>query len=466
MEVPCGRNDIMKILLISPFLAPDRKPTVYNIGLGYIAASLIEAGHDVSVLDIEGHRYSKPEVTKKIKEADCEVIGIGTIITGYSYVKWLIKTIRKVRPDVKLWVGNSIATTIPDLIMKDMDIDVVVKGEGEVTVKELAKVTEAGGDLENVNGIVLMKDGKPFHTQDRELIQDLDTIPFPAWHLFPQAVYSNNVSVKSIDLPHPTMYISTARGCPYHCTYCYHPFQNRKVRFHSAKRIVEEIKKVQEDFGIKSIIFADDLFITNRKRVHEFCDLVEKEGLKFSWIAAGRVNLVEEELLEHMKQAGCACLSFGIESGSQKILKNIKKQTTVEQGEKAIAMCKKVGILPLCSFMIGNVGETRATMRESVDFIKRNIDDTVSFFFTTPYPDTELYQYAMDHGMIKDEIKLFEAYGEQGSKILVNFTDMSDQELIDLRAEAEREIQRHYYKRHPLKLAKALGGRIGRSFKG
>jgi radical SAM superfamily enzyme YgiQ (UPF0313 family) len=237
------------------------------------------------------------------------------------------------------------------------------------------------------------------------------------------------------------------------------------VRFHSAERIIEEVKLVQEKFGIKGVFFADDLFITNKKRVHRFCDLVEKEGLKFSWSAAGRVNLVEEELLEHMKLAGCVGLGFGIESGSQKILDNIKKQTTVEQGGRAITMCKKVGIYPPTSFMIGNVGETRETVYESVNFIKKYVDETVFFFYTTPYPDTELYQYAKDKGMIKDEIELFEAYGEQGAKILVNFTDMTNQELTDLKAEAEWEIQKHYFMRHPVKLAKALGGKILRSFK-
>ena len=116
----------MKILLISPLLAPKRIPAVYNLGLGYIAASLLQDGHQVSVLDIEGYRYSSKEVIKRIRNADCEVIGIGTLITGYNYVKWLVKTVRKLKPNVKIWMGNSIASTIPNIILKDMDIDVVV----------------------------------------------------------------------------------------------------------------------------------------------------------------------------------------------------------------------------------------------------------------------------------------------------------------------------------------------------
>ncbi len=432
-----------------------RKPCAYNIGLGYIASSLIEDGHKVKVLDIEGYRYPKSRVIDLLRKTEFDAVGIGTLITGYKYVKWIIKKIKELKPQIPIWIGNSIASTIPELILDDIkEIDVVVIGEGENTIKELAKITEQHGDLSNIRGICFRKEGKIIRTPERELIEDIDRISFPAWDLFPQNIHMHN---KTGILPSPTAYIITARGCPYHCTYCYHPFQNQKIRFHSAKRIIEEIKLLISKYGIKSVLFADDLFVTNKKRVYEICDLLEQEKIKIQWMAAGRVNLVDKELLKRMQHAGCKIIGFGIESGSQQILDNIKKQATVEQAIRAIQLCQESGILPACSFMIGNIGETSRTVAQSVSFILNYVPHLAGFFITTPYPCTELYQYALEHGKIPNQIKLFESYGEQSDKLLVNFTEMSDGELLRLKKKAEGIIQKNYDRKHPIqKLTKIL----------
>ncbi len=435
--------------MISPLICPKREPSVYNIGLAYIASSLMQEGHLVSVLDIEGYRYTEDQVLDIIKRSDCDVIGIGTLITAYRYVKWLVKAIRSVKPDVSIWVGNSISSSIPEIILRDMDVDVVVIDEGEVTVKELAETITIGRDLHSVKGIVYKENGRIMCNENRELIKDLDTISYPAWGLFPQEIYMNK---RTGDLPTPTAYIVTTRGCPYQCTYCYHPFQNRKIRMHSAKRIVEEIKHLRERYGIKSFSFADDLFVVNKKRVFELCDLLHTEQINMQWMASARVNLVDEPLLLAMKKTGCIALGFGIESGSQKILDNIKKKATVEQARVAIQLCKKIGINPVCSYMIGNMGETRDTVFESVSFIKENTLEQGAFFFiTTPYPGTEVYEQAKESGKIKDEVALFESYGEQSDNLLVNLTDLSDEALLNLKREAENEIWRVYIKKYPLK---------------
>ena len=424
----------MKILLISPLLTPQRTPEVYNIGLGYIAASLLEDGHNVNVLDIQGHKYPPQKVIEEIKNTECDVIGIGTLITGYKYVEWLVREIRNLKPKVKIWIGNSVASPIPEIILNNMAIDVVVAGEGEITVKELAIATEKGEDLQKVKGIYFKQDGKIIKTPERELIPDIDAIPFPAWHLFPQEIY---LKTRTGFMPSPRAFVITTRGCPYRCTYCYHPFQNQRVRFHSAERIIEEVKLLKSRYQVKSILFGDDLFTVNKMRVYRICDLLEKERLNIKWMSSSRVDSIDEDMLKRMKSAGCLCLGFGIESGSQTILDNIKKQTTVEKSKRAIQLCKKVGIHPACSFMIGNVGETRETVLETVSFVKEiDLEPPIGFFFATPYPGTELYDYAEKEGKIPDEISLFESYGEQSEELLVNVTKMSDDDLINLRKEA------------------------------
>ena len=438
----------MKILLVSPIVAVNRTPAVYNIGLGYIASSLIQAGHDVSILDIEGHRYKQDEVLKIIKGKDYDIVGLGTLITGYKYTKWLVKEIRKIRPDIDIWMGNSIASTIPEMAITDMGVDIVVMGEGEETVKDLAKVTEEHGDISKVKGIVFKNGADIIRTPERPLIGDIDTLPFPAWEMFPQNIYMYAPTGR---LPLPTAYISTTRGCPYNCTYCYHPFQNKKVRTHSALRVVEEISILKRKYKVRGILFADDLFMVDKKRIHEICDLIEKKKLNIKWIASSRVNTLDEDVLRHMKYAGCISLCFGIESGSQKILNNIKKNATVGQAKDAIRLVKKSGIEPVCSYMIGNVGETRETVFETVSFIIKNMLEITSLFLTTPYPDTELYKYAKENGKIKDEISLFESYGEQADTLLVNFTDMSDDELLNLKKEAESVILKRFILKYPHK---------------
>ena len=438
----------MKILLINPLLTPRRPPSVYNIGLGYIAASLLQEGHEVSLLDIEGYRYSPARVSDMIDAISCEAIAIGTLITGYKYLKWLVKQIRKSKPDIPIWVGNSIASSIPEILLHDIPVDIAVLGEGEQTIKELAKSAEEGGDLATIDGICFKSDGKIIYTPPRQLIEDLDSIPFPAWQLFPQKIYMNS-DYSYLSLSKPMAHINTVRGCPYHCTYCYHPFQNSKIRFHSAARVVEEIKRLQHEYKVKSICFADDLFIIDKKRIYQICDLIDQEKLKIQWTTSARVNLVDKELLIRMKQSGCVSLAFGIESASQKILDNIKKQATVEQAKLAVTLCKQVGITPICSFMIGNLGENRETAFASVDFIQQHLETALVFFITTPYPKTELYESMKQRGKIGDEIALFESYGEQADSLLVNCTDMDDDQLLALKREAEHAVWEHFVKKHP-----------------
>lgn len=435
----------MKILLISPLVAPNRAPQVYNIGLGYIAAVLKESGYEIELLDIEGHRYTQTEVIQIIKKTDCNIFAMGTLITAYTYTKWLATKIKEIKPNSKIWIGNTIGSSIPKILFNELPIDVIVLGEGETVIKELATATEKGTDLINVKGICFKQENNIIHTPEQEIIKNIDSIPFPAWELFPQKNYFKSS---------PSFSTITSRGCPYRCTYCYHPFLNKKVRFHSAERVIEEIERIKSIYGIKNINFADDLFNCRKSRVYEICDLMEKKKLNIKWRAAARVNLVDKNLLKKMKSAGCFQLGFGIESGSNKILKNINKATTSEKAKEGIKLCHEVGIFPECSFMIGNVGETYETIQASVNFIKEtNIKPMpFGFFFTTPYPNTALYDYAKQNGLIPDELKLIKSYGEQGDNLLINFTNLSNKELYSLRKDATKEILKHYRKKNFIKV--------------
>jgi anaerobic magnesium-protoporphyrin IX monomethyl ester cyclase len=289
------------------------------------------------------------------------------------------------------------------------------------------------------------------------MIQDIDTIPFPAWHLVPFRETYFKVKNTESKLELPIGYVITTRGCPYKCTFCYHPFNNRKIRMHSPGRVIDEIKYLAENYKIKTVQFADDLFFSKKSNAFEILDLMDKEKINLKWRAACRVNLIDEELVKRVKSSGCIELGIGVESGNQTILDNINKKNTVQDAERALTLCKKYNINYVASYMIGNVGETKETVRDTVNFRKKYNPGMGGFFFATPYPDTELYNYALSHNLIKDELALIKSYGEQNEKILVNFTNMTDSELQNLKKSANKELILDYLKKHPFKAGCEIG---------
>ncbi|MDA8105329.1 MAG: radical SAM protein [Nitrospiraceae bacterium] len=432
------------ILLISPVCGSKRMPEVYNIGLAYLASVLVAEGHKVDILDLNLHSLAFGDALGLIRSRGrYDAIGIGSIITTFRYVRALIEGIKRIYPDIPVWVGNSVASTIPELFLKNTGADVVVIGEGEITAKELA----ADKEWADIRGIAYWKNGVIVKNPPRETIEDLDTIPFPAYYLFDAELYmlggGYRFGKKSLTLG------VSSRGCPYKCTYCYHAFQGMKVRYHSPERMISEVENAMRRYTFDIFTWADDLFISSRSRVIEFCDLLEELKIKKKWNVSARVNLVDEDLLKRMKSAGCILLSFGVESGSQKILDNIRKRVTVEQNRKALELCRRVGIDYEFSLMTGNVGEDRGTVRDTVELAKW-AGRAPSLFIATPYPGTELYDYGLRTGKIVDEIALIESYSEQSEKLLVNFSNMSDEELLTVKRDAEKEMKRHVLLRNPL----------------
>ena len=278
----------MKILLINPPV----RGVMFNLGLGYIARSLQEVGHKIELLDIDAHQYSKETVKQKLKDYDFEAVGITGMITVYSYVKWLTFVIKN-QYQVPIIVGGNGATSIPRLYLERTGADIVVIGEGENTVKELFAALQNQEKLENVDGIWFKRNGEIFSTPLRRLIENLDSIPYPAWNLFPVNKYIEKETCKLGPLR--PMVVSTIRGCPYRCVYCYHCFQGYRPRFRSVESIIEEIKILEKRYKVDFINFADDLFTISRKRVLDFCRRLNEENLDVKWSAAVRVNLVDEE---------------------------------------------------------------------------------------------------------------------------------------------------------------------------
>lgn len=432
----------MDILLVNPIIRGSKKPFYFPLGLGYIASVLLNAGHKVEVLDINAYRFTREETFEQIKILKFDIVCLTGLVTEYSQIKWLASQFKEFHPDKTIVLGGGLATLAPEIVLKNSVIDIVVIGEGEETIKELVNGIQEGNSLNEINGIVFKEKDVIQKNKPRKIIETLDSISFPARELFPLEKYLKNPYLRLFDKDLRTTQIITSRGCPYSCIYCFKDMWGYQFRKRSADNIIDEIKLLKDKFNITGIQFSDDLFIMDKKRVHEFCDKVIEQEIKFTWLANGRVNLMDPVLLEKMKSAGCKVICYGIESGSQEILNTMNKGVTVSQAEKAIQETWKAGILPHGYLMIGMLGETKETIRETVDFCNRN-GLVGQFSFVTPIPNTKLFEEAKRLGKISsDEEWLMENWGEWNDRILINLTDMEDSELIELKKKAERDILR------------------------
>lgn len=441
----------MKILLIHPVIREWAKPNCFPSGLGYLAATLLAAGHKVDVLDCNATRPGEEQFANYIAGSDYDIVGTGGIITAYKTIKKMIAKVKEIHPERPMIIGGSCATSAPHVVMNNTAADFLCIGEGERVIVDLMNTLESGGDLSAVDGIWRRdENGNPVANRPRSILSNIDEIPLPAWDLFPMDVYVKNpigaVNLNkwsdgsATDDTPGSMNLVSSRGCPYDCTYCYHDFMGAKYRFRSAANIYAEVVALKERYGVQYVHFTDDCFIINKNNVLEFCDMMIKGNPGVTWGCAGRVNLMTEELILKMKEAGCVFLCYGIESGSPKILESIKKKVKVEQAEEAIRLTQKHYGWADCSFIVGLPGETKETIQETIDFCKRTDLAPEVIFFATPYPGTELYQIAMKAGKIHDEEEFIMSLGEQGEQVLVNFTDFSDEELIKIKENMVQEL--------------------------
>jgi len=445
----------MNFLLINPPIRENRPPNCFPLGLAYIAKVLQNAGNNVEVLDVNAFRLTMDQALQSMENHVFDIIGITGLINQYKYIKEFINKIKEKYPNKKIIVGGGVASPIPKLFLEKTKADIVIIGEGEKTVVELAKALEKKEPLYKVDGIAYKEGINKVQTRPRTPIENLDDIPFPAWDLFPVEIYIKN-TISGYDKEKRSLNILTSRGCPYQCVYCWDPF-GKKTRYRSPDNVIAEIKELIEKYNINYLDLYDETFIADKQRSIEICDKIIKQQIPIKWSCDVRVNLVGKEILTKLKQAGCVCIQYGIESGSQKILDNMKKGVTVKQAKKAIELsreCGYDGIGLITSLMIGMIGETRETIEETVQFCKET-GILGGLFYTTATPGTWLWEEAKTKGLITDEEEYILKMGEF-SKLLINLTDFSDAELIKLRDNAAKRIYNNYLLANKRKIPKEL----------
>ena len=408
--------------------------------LAYATGVLEEEGFDVKLVDAPAQGKGMEEIIDFVKHFGPEMAVLDTSTPSiYNDVK-VAARIKEILPGCTTVLVGPHVSALPDETLElDPAIDVIARGEYDYTVRALARAVEKGRDFEEVQGITFRRNGNILRTQDRPYIADLDKIPFVS------NVYHRHLNVRDYFYSicqYPEVAIITGRGCPHRCTYCVYPqtFQGRRYRARGAENVVEEFQYIAETFPlVKEIFIEDDTFTVDRKRCREICQRLIKTKSRISWTANARAD-VDFETLRLMKEAGCRLLCVGVESGNQEVLNNIKKGVSLKQIRKFFRDAKRAGVLVHGCFLVGNKGDNRQTLKETLSFAKELNPDTAQFFPLMIYPGTEAYRWAKNENLILTE-DFSQWVTEEGlHNCVVKMSDLSNADLVDFCDRARREF--------------------------
>ncbi len=379
----------MRIALINP--CADRKLQTHrhgvgHLGLGYVAACLLQDGHDVQVIDAKHEKLSPEAIVARVAEHAPAMVGLTAMTHEICEAADLSAAIKQAMPDCIAMVGGPHTSALPERTLREFPaIDVAIRGEGEQTARELANAMAGDAVRREWAAIagLAFRDGERVHmTADRPVCADLDSLPFPAWELFPR------------DVSWP---IYAGRGCPFRCTFCQRVLGGR-IRLRSVDNVLAEMNALEEWTGLCTSWFQDETFGTSRRWTHELLDrMIERNarrGRVWHWKANSRANLADLDLYRKMRLAGCRELDFGIESGCPEILKRVNKGITLDSARGAICSAKAAGLRTNAFFIIGHPGETWGTAMQTVRFARSVGADDIAVAVMGPYPGTAVWDLA------------------------------------------------------------------------
>ncbi len=387
-----------------------------SLGLSYIAAVLEQNGFDVSLLDAFNLKLTLKDIQETLAQEQFDVVGLTCVTPTYPIAAVIAGIVKEINENTKVVIGGPHVTfTYEDILNEEEAIDIVVRGEGEQTMLELVRTLEKGGDLSDVDGISYREGDNMVVTPDRPFIKELDSLPFPARHL-----WHENIIDRLTEMP-----IISSRGCPFSCLYCSTSCMwGHEIRYRGTKNLIDEMEDVVNNFNIRRFIFNDDVFTLNKNKVFEICDEIEKRDLGIHWACSSRTDTVSKDMLERMKRAGCDTIYYGIESGNPKVLGSILKKTTLEQAKNAVKWADEAGIVTIASFIIGFPGEMpgkdyvawskKTNWIEKEDKFKGDVSDSIysslqfaeglgadinQVHLLTPFPGTDVYDRMEELGI-------------------------------------------------------------------
>jgi len=423
-------------------------PPFTPLGLGYLAAVLEKNGYEVDVIDCQALNISFEEVKSELSRRQPDVVGLTSTTLTYKSALRIVKLAKEVCSDCLTLLGGVHVTFWDAEALEECpQLDVVVRKEGENTIVELMQKLDAGKSFSDVLGITYRKDGKTVMNPDRPYIKDLDSLPFPAHHLWPLERLR-----KYGNIMFPLM---TSRGCTFWCEFCSAVRMfGRRFRMRSAKNVVDEIEYLHNTFGADSFTFYDDAFTVDQSRVEEICREIHDRKLKVTWDCGTRVDMVSKDLLKKMKEAGCIAVWFGVEAGSQRIIDAMGKGFTAIRTKKAFKLAKEAGLITIASVVFGFPGETRESAWETIKLVEEIDPDDIGYYIATPYPGTPMADYVKKMGWLR--VTDFDKY-DTATPIF----ELPTLSMEDVREIREKAFHRFYLRpRYVLRMF-AKGGTYG-----
>jgi radical SAM superfamily enzyme YgiQ (UPF0313 family) len=381
----------IKVALVTSPLVMKRghHPLFPPLGLAYMAAVLEQNGIEVKIIDCPVCEFDHEKLKTELAAYQPSLVGIGSMTPTIESALKSARVAKEACPDAKVVMGGPHATfSGEEILASEKTVDVIVRGEGEETIVELAKQQSA---LNDIKGIAFRKDAKIIQTANRPYIQDLDSLPLPAYKLLPMDKY--NITGRNL------LSVISSRGCPYQCPFCVaSQMFGAPFRARNPMKVLDEMEWLRDEFGAEGIAFQDDTLTFDKNRAVEICDGMIERKMKLPWGCGTRADAVTKELVAKMSKAHCDEVMFGVESGCQRMRDVLKKRVTNDQCENAIKWTKEAGIFVTVSVILGYPGETKETLQESLDFVRRVEPDDVWLCHATPFPGTELRELVKSYG--------------------------------------------------------------------
>jgi radical SAM superfamily enzyme YgiQ (UPF0313 family) len=434
----------MKVLLVNPprfnkksVIREDRCEIIEKnsvlppYSLLQIASLLRKNGHEVCLIDANGENIDYSTLEKRISEKEYEALIFRFISATFDWDMKVAAISKKYSGAHTIGICCTLVSFSETVLNEVKDLDIYLRHQYEVVAPEIIEKLSGRDDLSVVAGITYRQEGKIKINRDADPIKNYDDVPLPAYDL-----------LKSFDLyyadtkhgqPFTIMY--TSKGCSYNCIYC--TMANSKWKPRSAESVMGELRYLKKNYNINTVMFFDETFTMDKKRVEKITQAMIDEKLNIKWYCNSRVDILDMDILERMKQAGCRAVCMGIESGSQKIIGGANKRISVDKSAQAIQMVKDVGIKAYCSFIMGLPGENATTVKETIEFIKKTLPTGGEVNVASPYPGTKLYDIALEKGWITKQID-FRSMNQ--SKSMMRTDELTTQEIDKARDKAYQAL--------------------------
>lgn len=418
----------MKILFIIPNTSAYIH--VFPQNIAYLVSVCRQAGHQVDIYNQDIHKWPDSHLTMVLDKKQFDVVGVGACGGYYQYKR--IKEISKAvnasvnRKSFDYVVGGHLFAPDPMYFIKEFGIDHVFIGESDITFPKFLSGAIPGPVIE------------------QEIVEDLDTIPWPAYDLFPMYYY-RLVTANHKGNDDFVAYVLSARGCKFKCNFCYRMTPGYRTR--KPFNVMQEIEFLQRKYRINYINFNEELLTGSEERIYEMCDAIEKSGLKFKWACDGRLNFITPKSLKRMKDCGCVFINFGIEAFDDTVLKNMNKALTTKIVTKGVEMTINAGITPGLNIIWGNIGDNLDTLDKGVKFITKYSDGTQmrTIRYVTGYPGTPMFEYAQKKGLVKDLADFYENKHKNSDLMSYNLMDISREEANKALCKANKILIDDYF---------------------